>query len=108
MGAGRGSKTAVVVVVGDREVLLARLDGLRADLALVDTLARLQLVARRFAWSIRLVDPWDGLVEILELAGLSEVLLGAPPGSTLEADGEAEEREQFGIEEVVEPGDAPV
>jgi hypothetical protein len=44
------------------------------DLATVDALARVQLVARRHGCRIRLMEPDPALVELIELAGLREVL----------------------------------
>ena len=49
--------------------------GLPADLAVVDCLARLQLAARRAGCTVRLLDPDPELLELLDLAGLTEVLL---------------------------------
>jgi hypothetical protein len=68
------------------------------DLGLVDALARLQLMARRYGCSIR-VRPCDELRELLLLVGLAEVL-------SVEPRREAEEGIQLGVEEVVQPGDA--
>ena len=70
------------------------------DLDLVDALARLQLVARRRGWSIR-VRPCEELRELILLVGLSEVLAVEPRR-------EAEEGVQLRVQEVVEPGDPTV
>ena len=71
----------VVLARGDVEVaswpLAAR--G-RPDLAVVDELARLQLAARRLGCSIRLRGTCAELTELLELAGLSEVVTGDGSG----------------------------
>ena len=48
--------------------------GLPADLAVVDCLARLQLAARRAGCAIRVHDPDPELLDLLDLAGLTEVL----------------------------------
>jgi hypothetical protein len=56
----------------------------------VDDLARLQLRARRAGVSVTVMDPPCGLVELLELVGLSVEVLGQPEGG-----------EQTGVEEVV-------
>ena len=48
--------------------------GLPADLAVVDCLARLQLAARRAGCAVRLCDADPELLELLDLAGLTEVL----------------------------------
>jgi hypothetical protein len=82
--------TEVVVRRGDVE--LARwtvdCDG-QPDLGTVDDLARLQLAARRLGWSVRLGGAAAAMCELLELAGLTEVL------------GEPECGEEVGVEEVV-------
>ena len=104
MGAGDGSRTIVVLVNGDVEVILGLLGGRRPDLALVDALAGLQLAARRRGCSIRLRHPCEELCELLDLVGLTDVVVGAS-GLPLEAGREAEGGEELGVEEVVEPGD---
>jgi hypothetical protein len=63
---------------------------------MVDALARLQLAAQRNGWTVRLVDPGPQLVELIDLAGLREVLL-------LEPLRQAEEGKELGVEEVVKP-----
>jgi hypothetical protein len=61
----------------------------------VDALARLKLAGKRLGFEVRLT-PTEELVELLELAGLAEVLW------------EPEEREQpLGVEEERQLGDAP-
>jgi ABC-type transporter Mla MlaB component len=50
--------------------------GLRADLAVVDCLARLQLAARRSGCELRLLHADPELRGLLDLVGLAEVLLG--------------------------------
>ena len=50
--------------------------GLRADLAVVDCLARLQLAACRAGCELRLLDADPELRQLLDLVGLAEVLLG--------------------------------
>lgn len=67
-----------------------------ADLAVVDALARMQLWARRLDRLFEITGSCTGLVE---LVGLSDVL---------QVVGEAEAREQRGVEEVVDVGDPPV
>jgi hypothetical protein len=66
------------------------------DLAVVDALARLQLVARRLGCSICLANPSPELIDLVELAGLSDVL---------QVVREAEHGEQLRIDEVVMPND---
>ena len=72
------------------------------DLAVVDELARLLLAARRMGYSLRLRDACTGLLELLELVGLSDLVTEAGLG---QMDGQAEGREQLGVEEVVVPDD---
>jgi len=61
------------------------------DLGTVDALARLQLAGRRLGFEVRLVAPTEELLELLELAGLVEVL--RQPEEREEALGVEEERE---------------
>ena len=64
------------------------------DLGTVDALARLQLAGKRLGFEVRLVAPTEELVELLELAGLVEVLR------------QPEEREEtVGVEKERELGD---
>lgn len=69
------------------------------DLGIVDALARLQLEAHRLGWSVRVSEPVAELRELVDLSGLSELLL--------EPRRETEGGEQLGVEEVVERGDPP-
>lgn len=50
----------------------------RPALALIDELARLQLAARRLGWSIQVRDAEPAITDMIELAGLSEVLTPSP------------------------------
>ena len=102
----------VVLVRGGIEVASWPLKaGPRPDLGVVDDLAWLQLTARRLGCSIRLRHACPELWGLLELAGLAGVMsgaglgleIGAGPG--LEVGGEAEDGEQVGVEEAVDPGD---
>jgi anti-anti-sigma regulatory factor len=71
------------------------------DLGTVDALARLQLAARRLGFEVRLCGASREVVELVELAGLGEVL-------RVEARWQPEEREESsGIEEERELGDPP-
>jgi hypothetical protein len=72
------------------------------DLFDADGLARLQLVARRAGGSIHLRDVSAELVELLDLLGLREVLIGA---ALRQMGGEAEDLEQGSVDEVVVPDD---
>jgi anti-anti-sigma regulatory factor len=71
------------------------------ELRLVDQLARLQLNARRRGYRFTLVDPPARLRELIELVGLTDVLV--------EPRREPEEGEKRGrVEEERELGDPPV
>ena len=95
----------VVLARGDVDLASWPLTGWgRPDLAMVDELARLQLAARHLGCSIRLRGACRELVELLELAGLTEVVTGVA-SLRLEVCGEAERREQAGVDEVVMPDD---
>jgi hypothetical protein len=87
MATSEGPKTVAVQVEG----------AAAPDLCMIDSLARLQLAARRNGWTVRLVDPCPALIELIELAGLGGVLL------VLEPLRQTEEGEELGVEEVVEP-----
>ncbi|MCU1353946.1 MAG: hypothetical protein JWM05_3155 [Acidimicrobiales bacterium] len=107
MVAGEGPSAAVVLRRGGVEQVIGRVTAVRPSLALVDALARLELVARDLGCSIRLRDPSADLRELLDLVGLGDLVAG-PPGLLLEAEREAEGREQRrGVEEVVPPRDPP-
>ena len=61
----------VVLTSADGEVASWPLSRDRApDLSTVDALARAQLVAKRFGWSVCVRDASPELVELLELAGV--------------------------------------
>lgn len=95
---GKGdARTIAVVVDGDAVVASWQVDCRdRPNLAVVDTLAKLQLSARRLGLSVRLTDPSAELCELLDLVGLAD---------WLEAGRKTEGGEQLGVEEVVEPRD---
>jgi ABC-type transporter Mla MlaB component len=59
---------------GDPVALEVDVHDVVADLAAVDALARLALVARRFGREVRLRRASPELGDLIELAGLSEVL----------------------------------
>jgi hypothetical protein len=101
---GRGFDATVVLVRGDVEVASWPLRGRQGPgLAVADELARLQLTARRMGCSIHLRRPSADLLALLDLVGLSEVVTQMP--LRVEVLGEAEGREQAGIDEVVVPDD---
>jgi anti-anti-sigma regulatory factor len=75
---------------------------MRADLATIDALARLQLAARRAGLELRLCHASPELVELIAFVGLDEML-------RVEPDGQAEEGEQrLGVEEEGELADPAV
>jgi hypothetical protein len=103
--ARRNFETTVVLVRGDTEVASWPLAGPTSpDLSVVDDLARLQLAARRLGYSIRLRGACDDLSQLLDLAGLAQVLASAG-ALVVEVGGQPEGREQVGVEEGVERGD---
>ncbi len=102
MNAGDRSGAVVVLVRDDVEVVIGGLACRRADLTLVDGVARLVLTARREGWSVRLRQACPDLCRLLTLTGLDDL-----PGLLLEPRGEPEGFEQLGIEEVVKRGDPP-
>lgn len=78
------------------------------DCGTVDDLARLQLAARRLGQRVVLFGAGPRLIELVELAGLAEVLPAVAP-SGVEMGGEAEEGEEaLGVEEERDPPDPPV
>ncbi len=100
----------VVLVRGDTEIARWPLDPSPCSpaLALVDRLARLQLLARRLGFSIRLLSASPQLVELLALIGLSDVLPTVPDlrqSDLRQVAREPEGRKQVGIHEVVVPDD---
>ncbi len=91
------ARAEVVLLCDSSEVaswpLLCR-DGV--DLSVVEALARLQLEARRQGCSIWLRQVCPELAGLLRLVGLAGVL---------QVGGQAEDREEVGVEEVVVPDD---
>lgn len=99
--------TIVVLLDGDGEVGRWWLPARRADLSVVDDLARLALSARRRGWTMQLRQPCAALSELLVVVGLAELI--ADGGPLLGQLGrQPEEAEQLGAEEVVVPRDPPV
>ena len=93
--------TTVALVAADgSEQVVGHVEPRRADLATVDALVRLQLVARREGRRVRIRHVSDELRGLLELAGLDCVL-------ELEPRRQPEVLEQLGIEEVMQAGDPP-
>ena len=105
---GKGGTIELVLVDDDgTAVEFANVRAARADLALVDELARLQLAARRRGCTLWLRDPCRDLVALIELVGLGGVIAAAPE-LLLDDCRKPEGREQLGEEEVVDGGDLPV
>lgn len=99
----RDSLAFVVLVHGDVEIASWPLEGRgRLGLSVVDELARLQLAARRLGCSVRLRNARVELVELLDLAGLGQLVAAV---TLRQAGGEAEDGEQVGVQEVVMPDD---
>jgi hypothetical protein len=73
------------------------------DVLVLDNLARLELVARRFGATIRLRNAGDALVELIAWAGLADVLELEPSG--VEMDRQVEEGEELGVDEEIHRGD---
>jgi hypothetical protein len=99
--AGDTRATLLMVAADGTETIVGRFDARGADLVLVDVLARLELAARRHGLRLCLRDAPDDLCALIDLAGLAGVL-------AVETWRKAEVREQLGVEEVLEPPDAPV
>lgn len=100
----RPDADATVVLVRDGvEVASWPLAGTGTGLDVVEALARLQLGARRLGCSIRVRDACPRLSELLDLAGLGEVV--RVERLRRQVGGEAEDAEQAGVEEVVVPDD---
>jgi hypothetical protein len=93
--------TTVVLVTGDdSQVIVGRIDARYPDLALVDALARLQLVAARSGGRLLLRDAPDALRALLDLIGLRGVV-------GIEARRQPELGEHFRIDEVLQSDDLP-
>jgi len=93
--------TATMQVVDEQTGAVVRtVEARRPGLALLGSLARLQLSALRRGSTLRLRGASEELLALLELVGLSDVL-------PLEARRKAEGGEQLGVEEVVQPDDPP-
>lgn len=92
---------------GDRVICdVGRL--VQVDLATVDALARLQLVARRYRRQFRVRNASEELADLLALVGLSEVV-PIEAALSLQVQGQIEEREELrGVEEKADPGDPTV
>jgi hypothetical protein len=78
----------------------------RPDEETLETLARLQLAARRLGTSIRLYNARPLLADLIEIAGLQDVLVVVPSG--VEMDRQAEQCEELWIDEEILRGDRAV
>ena len=85
----------------ERIVISCDVSSIDADEIALDALARLQLMARRMGVSIELRNARPQLVDLLTFLGLAGLL-------AVEAHRQAEQREEVGIDEEVDPGDASV
>ena len=109
MVVGGGVHVTVVLVDGGREVVVGRLVGASPPASTPSgRWPRLVLAARRTGRGIELRHPCRELVDLLTLVGLGDLVAAGRGDLPLEAGGEAEGREQLGVEEAVEPGDQPV
>src|SRR5690242_21808577 len=90
----------VQVVNAEAEEVVGYVDATSPDLALVESLARMQLRARRRGERVRLRNVSEDLRGLLELVGLTEVL-------AVEPEREPELREQLRVDEVMQPRDPP-
>jgi len=111
---GRGEIPAICACLREalertpREIVLCDLAALvRADVAVVEALVRLQFIARQSGGALRVRHAPAALSELLALLGLSEVV-ELEPASAVEPQRQSEEREQRrGVEEEADPGDLP-
>jgi hypothetical protein len=98
----RARAPATVVVIADGSEHVVGWVDHAPDLDLVNTLMRLALTARRNGWTVHVRG-----AAVVELGGLLE-LVGLGDVVSLEPLGQAELREQLGIDEVMEPRDGAV
>lgn len=76
--AAPGASATVVLVMGDGLEAVVGRTSAGPDISVVEALARLQLAARRFGCSIRLHEPSVELRELLDLAGLADIIVCRP------------------------------
>jgi ABC-type transporter Mla MlaB component len=109
-----GERVRVVIVEsGDTGIVRCDVSACHEiDEVTLDVLARLQLVARRLGASVQLLNAGAPLLDLLALVGLSDVLPAAEPDAGvrlgLDADRQAEQREQVPVDEEVERRDPSV
>src|SRR3954452_11419270 len=90
-------------LAGDAEVITCDVSALAAELAAVEALARLALVARRLGCPLKVRRASPELRDLVEFCGLSDAL-GVRGGNGREAE---EREEPVDVEERVDPDDAP-
>jgi hypothetical protein len=97
-----------VIQRSDAHVVVCDVSALPASARSIEALARLQLTARRLGRRIRLQRASRCLEELLEFAGLADVVsVNAPVGG--EREGQPEHREHpLDVEEAVDRGDPAV
>ncbi len=90
----------------DADLVVCDVEGLAdPDALTIDTLARIQLIARRLGRRVRFRRACGELEQLLALAGLDDVL-PCGPSSGIEARGQPEEgKEPLRVEEEADPGD---
>jgi len=94
------NREIVLIVDADTDEVIGCLDSRRADLAVVEALARVQLSARRRGSPVRLTNVSAHLRGLLELVGLADALC-------VEAGRQPELGEQLRVDEVVQSRDPP-
>jgi len=88
-----------------RAIVVVDLSGFgEPDPVLLDALVRLQLAAHQLGTSIRLVNACPRLIDLLAVAGLSDVLPALPSG--IDMPRQIEQREEARVDEEIETGDA--
>ena len=95
------NERAILVVDDDTHEVLARFDGGRATVDVVNALARAQLAARRRGHRVTIRNVGEELRRLLDLVGLAGVLAVEPRR-------QPELGEQLGVDEVMQPRDRPV
>lgn len=73
---GLAARVCAVLRRNPGAVVLCELTGVGPDAATVDALARLQLVARRYGGTVRLRNASAELLELVDLMGLHDALVG--------------------------------
>ncbi len=71
---GDGAATLVVLDRGKELAQLPLVPRRRLDIDVVEAIARFELAARAFGWSVVIRQPCADLVRLVRLAGLDEVL----------------------------------